>query len=149
MIRSNLRQLLEARTAWSPERGAIVKAWDIFRTARPCTQEAVCDFAEVLEQNVAQISFRNEVLPLLLEAVNATYAGVDSELVERAYERALARTVLAYDWEQVEPEMDRQLPLHFEPKELPEVSDCRLCGATDCGHRNEQINCPVIEDRTW
>lgn len=99
MIKSNLRKLL-LRTEDDHTRDARSKihlAYNTMMTTRTLNATALADFAEVLEQVVVPVAFRNEVLPLLLEGSRCGPNGI-METAKTARDRALVRCSLDYDW---------------------------------------------------
>jgi len=99
VIKSNLRELLLRRENdhTRDARGKIHFAYSVLTGLRTLNDTALADFAEVLEQVVVPVAFRNEVLPILLEGSRSGPNGL-LEAAEAARDRALVRCALDYDW---------------------------------------------------
>lgn len=112
MIKSNLRELLlrKENDRTRDARGRIHFAYSVLTGSRTLNDTALADFAEVLEQVVVPVAFRNEVLPILLEGSRSGPNGL-LEAAEAARNRALVRCELDYDWHDTDALPTPQVPL--------------------------------------
>lgn len=126
MIESNLRKLLvEAPLLQSTEQLMIRAAYNTLAGHDRIGFEDFNIFAEVLEQNVVPVAFRNEVLPILLDGART---GHYLDAAADARDRALVRTVLDYDWKDTDVVEALDPPSLFpetilDPKYPPVTSD--------------------------